>query len=44
MTNVVPFPISAQGVLIADLKRQASAARDPALIERCLRSRVTVYG
>jgi hypothetical protein len=44
VSNVVPFPISAQRVLLADLKREASAAGDPVLIERCLRSRVTVYG
>jgi hypothetical protein len=43
-SNIVPFPIRAQRILIADLKREASVAGDPALIERCLRSRVRVYG
>jgi hypothetical protein len=44
MSNVVPFPIRAQRVLIADLKREASVASSPDLMERCLRSRVVVYG
>jgi len=44
MGTVVPFPIRAQRRLIADLQHEASAAGDPALIERCLRSRVRVYG
>jgi hypothetical protein len=44
VSNVVPFPISAQRGLVADLRREASAAVDPVLIEGCLRSRVSVYG
>jgi hypothetical protein len=44
VSNVVPFPISAQRGLLADLRREASAAVDPVLIEGCLRSRVSVYG
>jgi hypothetical protein len=42
--KVVPFPISAQRGLLADLRREASAARDPALIEGCLRHAVRRHG
>jgi hypothetical protein len=44
MSNVVPFPISAQRGLLADLRREASAAVDPARIERCLRAAVRRHG
>jgi hypothetical protein len=44
MGIVVPFPIRAQHGLLADLRREAAVAGDPAIIERCLRSRVRVYG
>lgn len=44
MGSVVPFPIHAQRMLLDDLRREASVAGDPVLIDRSLRSRVRVYG
>ena len=44
MGTVVPFPIRGQHKLLDDLRREASVAGDPAIIERCLRAAVKRYG
>ena len=42
--DVIPFPIGFQRRLLEDLYQQASAAREPAIVERCLRAAVRRHG